>query len=468
MAAWALVFQVLSTLRPAFPREISFSWFQVVVVGLIVRLDDEGVTSIVRGVHLGGRAYGSLLKHFERVSCDVTLLTRLWTITVLKTLDRHLYRFNGRLVVVVDSTKGEKSGERMPGTKLLASSKRGPCEARYLKGHHVHVAAAVASFGRFHVAIPLVARLCEGIRLSPNDGVIVRGKMIDIQDELGTLPLSYIVADRFYASANYILAMLERGHEVVCRVKANVVCVDLLEPSPCGGYQQRGRPQMYANKERVAVRASRQTSHSLPCPWDKATMKVASFVAFWKPLKRNVLWVVAWHPSYAAPFIALSTDINLSTHDVLHKLYAPRWSIETAFLFLKEQLAMFMYRFWTSSLGPRKNAKGDLYLHRMDCETKTAILAKVASYDYFLQCALIAQGLLQIVSIQAHSTVRHQVNFYVRTIRGGSRPSEMIVRKVLFTTFTNFLQATRNSSPFAKFLEDAKANEGSGDWAMAA
>ena len=459
MASWALLIQVFSALQPAFARGVSFLWFQVIIIGLISRPDDEGVTSIVRGVGLGERAYGSILKHFERVSCNLPLLSQLWTRSVLKHLDGQLYRFNGRMVLVADSTKGAKSGERMPGVKLLRSSKSGPDEAKYVRGHHMHVMAALARFGSDFVALPLVARLCEGIKLGPNDRKRVRDKMVEIQDEAGELPPSYVLADRFYASANYIAAMLQRGHHVVCRVKANAVCQDLLDPPSPGERRGRGRPPKYDNREKVALRADRQSWHTLPCPWDNKTLRVTSFVAFWEPLHCNLLWVVARHPDRSSPFIVLSTDLTLSTHDVLHKLYAARWSIETGFMFLKKQLALFMYRFWTSATKRRKNPRGDLYLHRMEEEQREAILAKVASYNYFAQCAVIAQGLLQIVSIKLGPAIRAETTFFFRTIREGKRPSEMLVRKVLIASLSNFLQEANNDCPLRKFFSKAKANE---------
>jgi hypothetical protein len=197
-------------------------------------------------------------------------------------------------------------------------------------------------------------------------------------------------------------------------------------------------------------------------------MTVTSFIAFWRPRGCEVLWVVARHPSRFTPFVALSTDTTLSTHDVLHKLYAPRWSIETAFMFLKKQLSLFMYRFWTSALDRPEDAKGDLYLHRKDDDKRAAILAKARSYDHFGQYAVIAQGVLQIISLRLESAVREQVDFFMRTVREGSPPSEMLVRKVLTASFGSFLKATADTSSFAKFIAKAKQNEITSDLPLAA
>ena len=115
MAAWALILKVFTSLRGAFPREASCMWFQAAVIGLIIRPDDGGVTAVVRGLGLGERAYESVIKHFSRVSCDMGTLARLWTVAVLSMADQKLYRVNGRSVIVADSTKGAKTGRRMPG-----------------------------------------------------------------------------------------------------------------------------------------------------------------------------------------------------------------------------------------------------------------------------------------------------------------------------------------------------------------
>jgi hypothetical protein len=353
------------------------------VIGILVRSDESGLTSVVRGVGLGERGYESLLKHFRRVSCDVTKLTMAWRAVVLKTLGPQLYRVGGRIVQVVDSTKVEKTGRRMPGVKALHSGGKVPFKAERILGHHVHVASVLAEKEGQLTGIPLVGRLCEGIKLSPSDACSVREKMVAIEREMGRMPPSYVVGDRYYASSDYIRNALLEGHEVVCRVRSNAVCRTLLNDEEASAtYCGRGRrPKFSDDGIKVAVRAETEPWHQLPCPWDNQLMKVASFVAYWPPLKCNVLWVVAWHSSHRSPFIVLSTDLTLTTHDVLHKLYAPRWSIETAFMPLKHEIGISMYRFWSSAVDRPRKVLGNLYLHRLDETKRQAILKKMVGKD---------------------------------------------------------------------------------------
>jgi len=59
--------EVLSAFRVCFTRTAAFEWFVVIVVGLMVRSDHLGMTSVVRELALDPRHYESML-HFFRSS----------------------------------------------------------------------------------------------------------------------------------------------------------------------------------------------------------------------------------------------------------------------------------------------------------------------------------------------------------------------------------------------------------------
>lgn len=112
-----VVHQVLSHLSSAFPRQISFLYFCLIIFGMIMRRDRQGVTSLIRGLGLHKNSYENLIKHFERVPVDLGKLARLWTRYVFTMLGPLVYRVKGRPVLVGDSTKHHKRGRRMPGVK---------------------------------------------------------------------------------------------------------------------------------------------------------------------------------------------------------------------------------------------------------------------------------------------------------------------------------------------------------------
>jgi hypothetical protein len=52
LSLWGSVWNAIQSLSPAFSNAITFMWFATVVTGMIVRVDQLGVTSIVRALNL--------------------------------------------------------------------------------------------------------------------------------------------------------------------------------------------------------------------------------------------------------------------------------------------------------------------------------------------------------------------------------------------------------------------------------
>src|SRR5215472_5381433 len=89
---WDSCWCAIQSLRPAFSRGVTFMWFAT--VGMMVRSDLLGVTSIIRALNLRPKLYDPLRKHFHSSAIKLDQLAVLWTPTV--------QRFNGRLVLVGD------------------------------------------------------------------------------------------------------------------------------------------------------------------------------------------------------------------------------------------------------------------------------------------------------------------------------------------------------------------------------
>jgi hypothetical protein len=63
---WDSCWNALQSLRPAFSRGATFMWFATVVVGMMVRADLLGVTSIIRGLNLRPKLYDPLRRQFSK------------------------------------------------------------------------------------------------------------------------------------------------------------------------------------------------------------------------------------------------------------------------------------------------------------------------------------------------------------------------------------------------------------------
>ena len=117
MYLWLQWWGMLAQVRPAFSRTRTFLWFALCVMGMTVRKDLLGVTSIVRALGLKQKCYDRLLDCFHSRAIKLDPLCALWTRVVIACCEGFLLRFNGKLVLLGDGIKVPKCGKRMPAVK---------------------------------------------------------------------------------------------------------------------------------------------------------------------------------------------------------------------------------------------------------------------------------------------------------------------------------------------------------------
>ena len=115
---WNACWCAIQPLCTAFSYHATFMWFATIVVGMMVRPELRGVTSIVRALNLRPDRYNPLRRCFHSTAIKLDQLTALWVQAVLR-LFTNPVRFNGRLVLVGDGVKAAKRGRKMPAVKLL-------------------------------------------------------------------------------------------------------------------------------------------------------------------------------------------------------------------------------------------------------------------------------------------------------------------------------------------------------------
>ena len=75
--------QILDGFRPCFSRRAAFRWFVVVIVGLMLRSDRLGVTSIIRDLALDPSGYESLIHFFRSTAWDADAAGQLFHYAIL-------------------------------------------------------------------------------------------------------------------------------------------------------------------------------------------------------------------------------------------------------------------------------------------------------------------------------------------------------------------------------------------------
>jgi len=450
---WSHWWEAILLLRPAFSRLRSFLWFATIVAGLTVRTELAGVTSIIRTLNLQPRLYNKLLDSFHSRAIKLDRLSSLWTATVLHLFPSPL-RVNGRLVLVGDGIKIGKRGKKMPGVKLLHQQSESNTKPAYIMGHSLQAVGLLVEAAQSVFAVPLTARIHEGLVWSNRDQRTLLDKMISLLESLGIEESYYFVADAYYAAHKIVNGLLKKGHHLISRVKSNAVAY--AEPKPIKGKRKRGRPARYGKKIKLST-LLRNTKAMQPLVSPvygehDVTLHYAVHDLLWRSIGRVVRFVMVVHPTRGS-CILMCTDLSLSAAEII-RLYGLRFKIELSFKQAVRQIGAFAYHFWMKGMTPLLYRNGNQYLHRQSEDYRNKIKRKITAYHVFIQAGVIAQGLLQYLSVVFPKLVWASFGSWLRTIRPGIPPSEFVVANALRQTLPEFLLASSKSDSWAKFINN--------------
>ena len=208
---WAVWWNAILLLRPAFSRLRTFMWFVTAVAGLTVRVELLGVTSIVRALNLRPRLYTKLLDHFHSSGVKLERLSALWAQVVLQ-LFPGIVRVNNRLVLVGDGIKAPKRGKKMPAVKLLHQQSESNTKPEYIMGHSMQAVGLLVHAAKSVFSVPLAVRIHEGLVWSNRDKRSLLDKMLGLLDILAIEAPFYFVADAYYAAGKMVSGLLEQGN----------------------------------------------------------------------------------------------------------------------------------------------------------------------------------------------------------------------------------------------------------------
>jgi len=155
MNLWQQWWQHFQQLRPAFSRQRTFLWFAVCTIGMTIRGDLAGVTSIVRALGLNGDYYERLLSCFHSSGINLELLYTIWGNFVIQCCNDFLFRVNGRLVLLGDGIKVAKSGKKMPGVKKLHQESESNTKPEFIFGHSCQAIGLVVGKASTLFSIPI-------------------------------------------------------------------------------------------------------------------------------------------------------------------------------------------------------------------------------------------------------------------------------------------------------------------------
>ncbi|MCP3924545.1 MAG: transposase [Desulfobacterales bacterium] len=456
---WALIFPLILSCRSAFKTKISFFWASVVIIGFCMGGDGTGhITGIIRCLDLNPQCYTSALAFFCSGATDLTTLRCLWLSIVLKNFNT--FKINGYTLIAIDEIKIGKEGKRMPGVRLTHQSSQNNSKPEFIMGHTIVTFAVIAKnmLGRA-MAIPFFSNILGGIRLGPNDRKTCLSQTVDFIEQIkGSFGNRVVfVADALYCVKPFMKPLMERGMQVISRLKITGVGYCLPLPSQ---QSKRGRKRKYGEKIKLVnlfKKTDLFTTIKSPIPGETCDIRYFQTDLLVKWLGKIVRFVLVSHP-VRGNIILVSTDITFSPMDI-YMAYYYRFQIELTFKSLKHVLNAFSYQFWTKAMDKIKRGDKDKYTHRLGEVRRKQIMDKIKSYHLYMMLGCISCGLMQFLSLYHPKEVFGSFGGWLRTIRKDQPPSLEVTRKALISEADEFLHGKEIDHEFAKFIDTKRGNQ---------
>ena len=403
---------ILCYFGTCFSRKAAFRWFVTITMGLMLRSDKLGVTSVIRDLALSPGCYESMLHFFRASSWSLDSIRKRWFSAVMEYAP--LYKEGGLHVLVGDGVKQSKEGRRMPSLKKLFQKSENSAKPEYIHGHMFGDPGILAGCTRNWACIPLSIRLHDGLQAAGGwKGAAISGashvvQMVeDAYSAARTFGDSLLLLDRYFLTVpalerlNSLNSSGEVRMEIVTKAKKSCTAFEKSGPRKPG----RGRPPKKDTaihlKELFSSRAGDFHEAEMELYGKKENIRYYSIDLLWgQKLYQELRFVLVEMDGIQS--ILASTSLALESLSII-RLYSYRFRIECTFRELKQQVGAFCYHFWSKHMPKLSyyQKKGEPSpLERVEGErSRKKVLEAIRATEMHMALSCVAVGILQSLSI---------------------------------------------------------------------
>ena len=438
----------------------SYQIFVLIVMGMLMKRDHYGVTSLVRGLEINPKHYCSLLDFFHNRLIDLNRIRLSWYRCLAD--HKQVYTTNGKVELIGDGTTKKHQLGNIPGVYKQYKYGDKMVQVSYFFGMFWGAVGVVcASSGGFY-CIPAFLSIQQGLKslklwfdtISPERVEYVeqhtKSHIEQIMDGAAEVAKGMgrpciVSLDRYFLSTPLLKRMdvanaSQRIIDVVARVQ-----------NPCSAYElpparephQRGAPRKKGKKVEIFKLFDQKDLFSEAKVFLYGKEEVVKRHAVKLLWHKHLIQFVLVIRQDGSKSVFASTDLELSPEQII-EVYSRRFKIELGFRSLKQVMAAFSGRFWSKDLPKpnrfKKKDEPDSLAQVTDPKQRELILDTIEAHERFATMAAIAMGIAQMIAanpVFAKTIKKHR---WLRTPHKGDTVSEETVVYYLSSRISTILR----------------------------